>query len=179
MSFMLSIHTLPDRLSFPRRVMNESWAHLGRGLNDSWTHRVVGLGTCRQYIVAEGHAEITLRIELKSGELLERADFVNGWCTRLQIDTAHAKLCAPHDKRVRPHACEGHLVASETALDGLRNAIHHTHGFTRTRERDSQASLIHHSFQSFHDPFAVATNLENVKRFARGLRQHRLDRGLD
>ncbi len=70
-------------------------------------------------------------------------------------------------------------MTSESALDGLRHALHHTHVLSRPRDRDSQTSLLHCNYQGAHGPFAVATNLENVKQSACGLSQHRLDRRLD
>ncbi len=90
----LSIHTLPNKLSCP------------------WAHGVVRHGLGRNGVVAKTYAQVTLRVELETGELFVRADRVDGGGVGLQVHRVHAKHDTPYDKGVCHDRRECQLVAS-------------------------------------------------------------------
>ena len=98
---------------------------------------------CCNGVVAEAYAQVTLRVELETGELLVWADLVDGRGVKLQLHLVHAKHDTPHDKGVYHDKRDSQLVASVAALQCSCHALKHGHVLAQARNGDDDAICLH------------------------------------
>ena len=78
-------HLIGAEAEHPYATRGPSLAAKGNELSCPWAHGAVRRGVGRNGVVAETYAQVTLRVELETGELLVWADLVAGGGVGLQV----------------------------------------------------------------------------------------------